>query len=111
MIYDLKLIGKFALEELHKLSGDQQCKQRELQNHLLLAIAERLEALVEESKPRWVQFERYWNDDAVIIDAKRSPVIRVRHPKKDETLSVVVVNGQDVKGTLAEVIAKLRGDK
>lgn len=70
-----------------------------------------IEALVEESKPRWVQFERYWTDDAVIIDAKRSPVIRVRHPKKDETLSVVVVNGQDVKGTLAEVMEKLRGDK
>ena len=111
MIYDLSALFRTIPE-----AGLPNSVQRH-QAACLLAIAERLEALVDASKPRWVEFEWFSKTPIggkFVIDANQV-----------EGLSEIYSNGvfshceislksdgaHYVKGTLAEVIAKLRGDQ
>lgn len=99
--YDLK---KLIADNEHT---DVESAYREMLNtQALLAIAERLEALVEAQKPRWVEFGEATGDGIVIIDANCITGI-------DDFGGYVAIDTSnatyDVKGTLAEVMAKIRG--
>lgn len=102
MIYDLKVLSKLA-EHIQAHVSDREGFMA-MTN---LAIAERLEELVEAQKPRWVYLYDLDNDP-VIVDISVPIAVRVR---KTGGEILVVVNGYTVKGTLAEVMDKLRGEK
>lgn len=79
----------------------------------LLAIAERLEALVEARKPRWVEFTNYYKELPVTVNPNR--VVLVGNSNDDDSIYITFDGDEGgyvrVKGTLAEVMDKLRGDK
>lgn len=105
MIYDLKELKDRNLRATEY--GSPTSDFAVIRSEILLAIAERLEALVEAQKPRWVYLYDLDNDP-VIVDISAPIAVRVR---KTGGEILVVVNGYTVKGTLAEVMDKLRGDK
>lgn len=110
MIYDLK--------ELNDDMGNDEYSVAKLQVHALLAIAERLEALVEAQKPRLVYLEPYEEGEGIIVNP--AFVIDVCWRKWDGGACAGIVTASmnherdehiRVKGTLVEVLARLRGDK
>lgn len=103
---------QFSISELRQEFGDMDAERA------LLAIAERLEALVEVKKPRWVVFE--WYTESATPDGKfainANDVREVSEVVSGGTIThcEITLKSEDilhyVKGTLAEVMAKLRGE-
>ena len=105
MIYDLSALFRTIPE-----AGLPNSVQRH-QSACLLAIAERLEALVEAQKPRWVEFEGGLEGGTVVINANACCGVD-SHEKGDGYWEIETTSGSYyiVKCTLAEVMAKLRGE-
>lgn len=107
MIYDLSELAKEFDEAIDQADAVR------TSGRALLAIAERLEALVEAQKPRWVEFE---TKHGSLEQCNLAHIVRITNfncndgeiklissdMKSDEVLIV--------KGTLAEVMAKLKGE-
>lgn len=111
MIYDLKKLNdeSYDVREFGNPASDVDI----LQIRALLAIAERLEALVEAQKPRWVEFTNYYKELPVTVNPNR--VVLVGNSNDDDSIYITFDGDEGgyvrVKGTLAEVMDKLRGDK
>ena len=110
MIYDLKELAKEFDEAIDQADAVR------TSGRAVLAIAERLEALVEASKPRWVEFEWFSKTPIggkFVIDANQveglSEVYSAGVFSHCE-ISLKSDGAHYVKGTLAEVMAKLRGE-
>lgn len=113
MIYNLKELAKEFNEAIDQADAVR------TSGRALLAIAERLEALVEAQKPRWVEFE--WFTESSTSEG-RFAINANDINGVSEVLSGGVITHCEifmktddilhyVKGTLAEVLAKLRGGK
>lgn len=112
MIYDLKELNQ-DVNLIHEY-GNPPSDVDKAKIRAMLAIAERLEALVEAQKPRWVEFEGL-DGQSLYVDANAVVGVSNCNGLDDSVGTDIFVrdgsgDGFGVKATPPEVLSKLRGE-